>query len=39
MTFIAIANHLRDGVMQKLFEADPIARRALPLLAAEDFFD
>ncbi|HEX2486146.1 MAG TPA: glucoamylase family protein [Myxococcota bacterium] len=39
MTFIAIANHLRDGVMQKLFAADPIARRALPLLAAEDFFD
>jgi hypothetical protein len=39
MIFIAIANHLRDGVIQKLFAADPIARRALPLLAAEDFFD
>jgi hypothetical protein len=39
MLFIALANHLRDGAVQKLFAADPIARRALPLLEAEDFFD
>jgi hypothetical protein len=39
MIFVALANHLRDGVIQKLFAADPIARRALPLLEAEDFFD
>jgi hypothetical protein len=39
MLFIALANHLRDGAIQKLFAADPIAQRALPLLAAEDFFD
>jgi hypothetical protein len=39
MLFVALANHLRDGAIQKLFAADPIARRALPLLPAEDFFD
>jgi hypothetical protein len=39
MLFIALANQLRDGAIQKLFAADPIARRALPLLDAEDFFD
>jgi hypothetical protein len=39
MLFIALANHLEDGAIQKLFASDPIARRALPLLAAEDFFD
>jgi len=39
MLFIALANHLRAGVIQKRFAADPIAVRALPLLAVEDFFD
>jgi hypothetical protein len=39
MLFIALANHLRGGVIQRRFEADPIAARALPLLAAEDLFD
>jgi hypothetical protein len=39
MLFVALANHLCDGAIQKLFAADPIARRALPLLPAEDFFD
>jgi hypothetical protein len=39
MLFIALANELRDGAIQKLFAADPIARRALPLLDTEDFFD
>ncbi len=39
MLFIALANHLADGAIQRLFAADPIAARALPLLAEEHFFD
>jgi hypothetical protein len=39
MLFIALANHLKGGVIQRRFAADPIAVRALPLLAVEDFFD
>jgi hypothetical protein len=39
MLFLALANHLKDGLVQKLFAADPIAKRALPILADEDFFD
>ena len=39
MILIALANHLRDGVIQRRFAADPIAARALPLLGVEDFFD
>jgi hypothetical protein len=39
MLFLALANYLRDGVIQKRFAADPIAARALPLLSEEDFFD
>jgi hypothetical protein len=39
MLFIALANHLKGGVMQKRFAVDPIAAHALPLLAAEHFFD
>jgi hypothetical protein len=39
MIFLALANHLRDGVLRKRFAADPIAQKALPLLAGEDFFD
>jgi hypothetical protein len=39
MLFLALANHLREGVMQRLFMSDPIAAAALPLLAGEDFFD
>jgi hypothetical protein len=39
MLFLALANHLRDGVIQRRFAADPIAAAALPLLEAEDFFD
>jgi hypothetical protein len=35
----AIANHLTGGVLQDRFAADPIAARALPLLAEEDFLD
>ena len=39
MAFIAMANYLSDGAIQKSFAADPIAERALPLLADEDFFE
>ena len=39
MLFLALANQLKDGVVQKLFAADPIAKRALPILADEDFFE
>ena len=39
MLFLALANHLREGVIQRRFAADPIAAAALPLLEAEDFFD
>jgi hypothetical protein len=39
MLFVALVNHLTGGVIQERFAADPIAARALPLLADEDFFD
>jgi hypothetical protein len=39
MLFIALANHLDAGVMQKRFASDPIASRALSILADEDFLD
>jgi hypothetical protein len=39
MTFIAAANYLCDHCIQARFAADPIAARALPLLAEERFFD
>jgi hypothetical protein len=39
MILIALANHLRDGVVQRYFAADPIIRRVLPLLRDERFFD
>ena len=39
MTFIALANHLKDGCIQKLFAVDPIVQAALPVIADEDFFD
>lgn len=39
MTFLALVNHLRDGVLQRRFAADPAVAPALPMLAAEDFFD
>lgn len=37
MSFIAMANYLKDGCVQKRFGADPIAQRALPVLGGEDF--
>ena len=39
MLFIALANYLKDGCVQDRFASDPIARRALPLLGDESFFD
>jgi hypothetical protein len=39
MIFIALANHLADGCIQKLFAADPIVQAALPVIADEDFFE
>lgn len=38
MILIALANHLRGGVIQRHFAADPIMQNVLPLLAAERFF-
>jgi hypothetical protein len=39
MLFLALANHLKGGLVQRLFASDPIAQRALPILADEDFFE
>jgi hypothetical protein len=39
MTFLALANHLKDGCVQRRFESDPIVQRVLPLLAEESFFE
>jgi hypothetical protein len=35
MILIAVANYLKDGVVQRRFAADPTVARVLPLLAAE----
>lgn len=39
MIFVALANHLADHRIQRLFESDPIVAGALPTIAAERFFD
>lgn len=39
MILLALANYLRDGVIQRHFGADPLIQRALPLLAIEAFFE
>jgi len=39
MTLIALADYLADHAIQKTFAADPIARRILPLIGFENFFD
>jgi hypothetical protein len=39
MLFIATANYLVDHCIQKRFASDPIAQKALPIIADEDFFD
>lgn len=38
MLFLALANHLTDGAVQKRFVSDPIMLRALPLITGERFF-
>ena len=38
MSFVALVNHLTGHRIQRLFEADPIVRRALPVIADEHFF-
>ena len=37
MSFIAMANYLKDGCVQTRFASDPIARRGLVVLEGEDF--
>jgi hypothetical protein len=37
MLFIALANHLNNASIQRLFAADPICQEILPLLREEDF--
>lgn len=39
MLFIAVANHLKPRCVQRHFEADPIAARAIALLHEENFFE
>ena len=39
MILIALANHLRNGVIQRYFAADPMIQPLLPLLSAERFFE
>jgi hypothetical protein len=39
MLFIALANYLQNRCVQKHFAADPIVRRALPVIGREHFFD
>jgi len=39
MLFIALANYLDEGRIQKRFASDPLMQRALPIIADEDFFD
>ena len=39
MILIALANYLRNGVVQRYFAADPIIQPVLPMLGAERFFD
>jgi hypothetical protein len=39
MLFIAVVNHLTEDAVPRLFAADPIIQRVLPLLRVEHFFD
>lgn len=39
MVFIALANYLKDRVIQRYFAADPIAAKSLPVIGVERFFD
>jgi hypothetical protein len=39
MSFIAAANYLKSHCIQERFASDPITQHALPVIAAEAFFD
>ncbi len=39
MILIAAANHLKPHCIQERFASDPIVRKALPVIGAEDFFE
>ena len=39
MTFLALANFLEDGYIQKLFQQDPIGQKAASLWSQENFFE
>ncbi|MDD3610131.1 MAG: glucoamylase family protein [Halothiobacillaceae bacterium] len=39
MMFISLVNHLRKGAIQRHFAADPLMRKALPLMRGENFFE
>lgn len=39
MLFVALANHLKTGCVQKRFAADPLVGRVLPMLGDEKFFE
>jgi hypothetical protein len=39
MLFLAVVNHLTADAVPRLFAADPILQRVLPLLRVEHFFD
>jgi hypothetical protein len=39
MTFLALANHLCQGCLQRRFAADPMVARAVRVIAAERFFE
>jgi hypothetical protein len=39
MLFVAVANRLSGGAVPRLFAADPIVARILPLLGEESWFD
>ena len=37
MSFLAIANYLSDGLLQKRFHQDPVGRKTRALLGREEF--
>ncbi len=39
MIFLAVTNYLKHGIIQRLFAADPVAARALPIIGKENFFE
>ena len=39
MSFLALANYLEKGYIQKLFQQDPIGQKAAELWKSESFFE